>query len=169
MPRKHTDNMRLLWLRNPYGSYIVTGQKTVELRSQNSLFRGEVWIFSSQTLAFKKADWQALKKKKSPEEYEYMRLKSHLLGRANLVRVRNTKAGDAKRACVPKIDRWCIAWEMQDAQALPEPVPWPKGGKLGLCKPDSDDRRILNRLRKKYGWKDYEVSQNVSEFEPWRF
>ena len=72
--------MKCLSLRQPYAELVVTGKKTIEIRSWNTKFRGEFLIHAS-----KKIDKEACEKKKmNPNSL----IIGAVLGKANLYDVK---------------------------------------------------------------------------------
>lgn len=100
--------MKALSIKNPYATYIILGEKTVEVRSWRTKYRGPLLIVSSA----------------SPK----IGLTGHALGFVELVECRPFRPRDARAACGPW-EPGFYAWVLGRPRAI---RPFPVKGQLNL-------------------------------------
>jgi hypothetical protein len=120
--------MKCLSLRQPYAELLVTGKKTIEIRTWNTKFRGEFLIHAS-----KKIDKKACEKyKMDPNSL----ITGAVLGKANLYDVKFYKNRNSflldvhKHLAAIKFTRPKYGFLIKKARKFRSPLPMP--GKLGF-------------------------------------
>ena len=107
--------MKTLSIRQPWASLIAFGEKTIEVRSWNTAFRGRILVHSSGRDM--DADGLTL-----PAGYA--------IATVDVVDVRPLTEADLEAACMHEMpDGPCFAWVLRDAQEI---EPFPLKGKLHL-------------------------------------
>lgn len=117
--------MRALSIKQPWASLIITGRKTIELRSWSTPYRGRFLVCASAQAARERALWPNLD---APLGVA--------VGIVELVDVRDAVPRDAKAACAPPNEGERVwlpspgekAWLLRSARAI---TPFPLKGKLG--------------------------------------
>lgn len=111
--------MRTLTIKNPWAGLIAEGRKTIELRSWQTRYRGDVVICAGRAFDQSGAVW-------GPRG-----LAGHALCVVSLVDVRPATIEDADAACQTTEwdpSKW-FAWVLSDVRVI---VPIPVKGALGL-------------------------------------
>ncbi len=115
--------MKALSIQQPFAFEIMTGRKTIEVRSWDAAHRGDLLICASKKPAFDEEDMEDLE-----EEYGCAFLYGQALCVVRLVDVRNMRKGDEEGALVEKIDLESYSWIMEDVRlVMPFPVKQQKG------------------------------------------
>ena len=120
--------MKALSVQQPFAFDILCGQKTIEVRTWDTLFRGDLLICSSGRPAFSRQEMEEIE-----EAYGCTFLYGHALCVVRLIDVRNMTAGDEEEALVDTIDPEAYSWVMEAARPV---VPFPVKGKQGLFEVD---------------------------------
>ncbi len=115
-----TRQVRALVVRQPWASQIVSGEKTVELRSWRTRYRGLVLVVAGVKPWGKERSAGPL---------------GAAIGICELVSVREARAADAVLAGLDPPEGWW-AWELSRAQPLIEQVP--TRGCLGVYYPSAE-------------------------------
>ena len=111
--------MRTLSVRQPWASLIAFGEKTIEVRSWSTSFRGRLLIHASG---------------KDIVEDGITLPAGYAVATVEVVEVRPFTAADMEAACLEEMpDGPCFAWVLRDAQEI-EPVPCK--GRLNLWDAD---------------------------------
>jgi hypothetical protein len=124
--------MKALSVQQPFAFEILSGQKTIEVRTWDTLHRGDLLICSSGKPAFSKMDMEELE-----EEYGSTFLYGHSLCLVRVADVRSPRRGDADKALMDEIDPEAYCWLLEDVRPV---VPFPVKGKQGIF--DIDDSLI---------------------------
>lgn len=100
--------MKVLCIKQPWVNHILSGEKTIEIRSYNTNFRGKLLIACS----------------KSPKS----ELGGYVVAEAEIINSRPTKPSDSDKSLVPyKMNNY--SWELSGIRKI---VPLPVKGQLGL-------------------------------------
>ena len=111
--------MKALSVRQPWASLIAFGEKTIEVRSWSTSFRGRLLIHASG---------------KDIIEDGITLPAGYAIATVEVVDVRPFTASDLEAACLEEMpDDPCFAWVLRDAQEI-EPVPC--NGRLNLWDAD---------------------------------
>lgn len=124
--------MKALSVQQPFAYEILSGLKTIEVRSWDTLHRGDLLICSS-----KKAAYPAEEMEDMEEDYGCTFLYGHALCVVTVADVRPMRKGDEDEALVEEIDPEAYSWVLEDVRPA---VPFPVKGKLNLF--DVDDGLI---------------------------
>ena len=117
-----THDIRVLSVRQPWASLIAAGEKTIELRSWSTRYRGSVLIVAGV------GKWKGETKYSCGPRGVAICL-------VDLVDVRPVLPSDAGRACLPPPAGFDFAWCLKN----PRPVPHVRVlGKLGLYRADAE-------------------------------
>lgn len=120
--------MKAISVQQPFAFEIMSGQKTIELRHWDTLYRGDILICSSGKPAFSRDDMEELE-----DEYGCLFLYGHALCRARLADVRMMQRGDEEKALVDEIDPEAFSWMLEDVRPV---IPFPVKEKKGLFEVD---------------------------------
>ncbi|MEM5786150.1 MAG: hypothetical protein AAGU11_02455 [Syntrophobacteraceae bacterium] len=120
--------MKALSVQQPFAFEIMSGQKTIDARDQDSLHRGDVLVCSSAKPAFSRDDMEELE-----DEYGVFFLYGSALCIARLVDVRLMRKGDEQKALMDKIDPEAYSWVFEHIRPV---VPFPVKTKQGLYEVD---------------------------------
>jgi hypothetical protein len=125
---------RVLSIRQPWAALILAGKKNVENRSWETLWTGPFLIHAGKKVDDEFTTWEIAQE----HGFETLDLPTGAyLGTARLVGVHREQNG----CCSPWGDRGQYHWVVEDAQALPRPLPGP--GRLGLYPTPDDIRAAL--------------------------
>jgi len=124
--------MKALSVQQPFAYEILVGQKIIEVRTWDSLHRGDLLICSSGKPAFSKDDMEEIE-----DEYGCTFLYGHALCVVRIADVRLMQKGDEEGALTDQIDPEGYSWIIEDVRPV---VPFPVKGKQGLF--DVDDELI---------------------------
>src|SRR5512139_261867 len=113
--------MKAISIQQPFAFEIMSGLKTIEVRTWDTLHRGDLLICSSGRPAFSKEDMEELE-----EEYGCTFLYGHALGIVRLVDVRPMRRGDEEEALTDKVDPEAFSWVLEDVRPI---IPFPVKGK----------------------------------------
>jgi hypothetical protein len=119
-------------VQQPFAFEILSGQKTIEIRTWDTLHRGDLLICSAGKPAFPRVEMEEME-----EEYGCTFLYGHALCIVRLVDVRYMRKGDEERALVDEIDPEAYSWVLEDIRPV---IPFPVKGKQGFF--DVDDNLI---------------------------
>lgn len=125
--------MKAISVQQPFAFEIMSGMKTIEVRTWDTLHRGDLLICSSGKPAFAREDMEEME-----EEYGCTFRYGQALCLVRLVEVRPVRAGDEEEALMDEIDPEAYAWVLDDVRPL---VPFPVKGKQGFY--EVDDRLIV--------------------------
>lgn len=109
------SNLRVLSVRQPWGSLIASGRKTIELRSWSTKYRGPVLILAGSGV------WRGTDYPIGP--------RGVALCIVDLLDVREVRAADERAACIVPPEGFGFAWVLGKARAVRQV---PVKGKLGL-------------------------------------
>ena len=110
--------MKALSIRHPWVDLILSGAKTVEVRTWATRHRGPMLLHASA--GFGIAEREAASRLRVPAP-ERDRLGA-VVGIAELVDCRPVRREDWKKACLPPLEGRLWAWVLEDARPL-EPIP----------------------------------------------
>lgn len=116
--------MKALSVQQPFAYEILIGQKTIELRSWDTLHRGDLLICSSGKPAFSQEDMEEIE-----DEYGCTFLYGHALCVVRVADVRLAQQGDEEGALTDQIDPEEYSWVLEDVRPV---IPFPVKGKQGL-------------------------------------
>lgn len=154
--------MKALSVQQPFAYEIMIGQKTIEVRSWDTLHRGDLLICSSGKPAFSKEDMEDIE-----DEYGCTFLYGHALCLAHIADVRPMQKGDEEGALVEEIDPDAYSWIIEDVRPI---VPFPVKGKQSLFEvPDElitlSPFRYNESVRVKDGTVDEELGVDFSGWQ----
>ncbi len=124
--------MKALSIKQPWITLILGGQKTIEVRSRNTSYRGDVLLCSSKTPDLTKEDMREFE-----QDFGITCLYGHALCVARLVDSRPLREGDEDAAYMEEIDPDLFGWVLEAVRPV---VPFPLTGRLGFY--EGDDRLI---------------------------
>ena len=112
--------MIALGVRQPWVELILRGEKTIEVRSQNTNVRGTIYLYASKKVsAHPAANKSAKRHDIVPDELPL----GVLVGTVDIVDCIPCKPRDAKAACVSSGDvKGQYGWRLENACRFPEPV-----------------------------------------------
>ncbi len=122
--------MKALSVQQPFAFEIVSGQKTIEVRTWDTSHRGDLLICSSGKPAFSKMEMEEME-----EEYGCTFLYGHALGIACLADVRHVRKGDEEKALMDEIDPEAYCWVLENVRPV---IPFPVKGRQGLFEVDDN-------------------------------
>jgi hypothetical protein len=122
--------MKAISVQQPFAFEILSGQKTIEVRTWDTLHRGDLLICSSGKPAFSRMEMEEME-----EEYGCTFLYGHALCIVRVVDVRYMRKGDEEKALVDEIDPEAYSWLLDDIRPV---IPFPVKGKQGLFEVDDD-------------------------------
>ena len=120
--------MKALSIQQPFAFEILSGQKTIEVRTWDSLHRGDLLICSSGKPAFSRVEIEEME-----EEYGCTFLYGHALCLVAIADVRPMRRGDEEKALTDEIDPEAYSWVLEDVRPV---VPFPVKGRQGLFEVD---------------------------------
>jgi hypothetical protein len=120
--------MKALSVQQPFALEILSGHKTIEVRTWDTLHRGDLLICSSAKPAFPKDDMEELE-----EEYGCLFLYGHALCVVRVADIRLVRKGDEEKALMDEIDPESYSWILEDVRPV---IPFPVKGKQGLFQVD---------------------------------
>lgn len=126
--------MKAMSVQQPFAFEILTGQKTIEVRSWDTLHRGDLLICSSRKPAFPEEEMEELE-----EEYACTFLHGYALGVVRLGDVRPMSEGDEEDALMDEFDPEAFAWVLEDVRPV---IPFPVKGRQGLFEVDDQLIRV---------------------------
>lgn len=121
--------MKAISVQQPFAFEIMSGMKTIEVRTWDTLHRGDLLICSSGKPAFAKEDMEELE-----DEYGCTFRYGQALCLVRLVEVRPVRPGDEEEALMDEIDPEAYAWVLDDVRPV---VPFPVKGKQGFYEVDN--------------------------------
>jgi len=126
--------MKAISVQQPFAYEILSGRKSIEVRTWDTLHRGDLLVCSSGKPALFKEDMEELE-----EEYGCTFLLGHALCVIRIADVRYMKKGDEEKALVDEIDPEAYSWVLEDVRPV---IPFPVKGKPGLFEVDNSLVRI---------------------------
>ncbi|MCU0586872.1 MAG: ASCH domain-containing protein [Syntrophobacteraceae bacterium] len=122
--------MKALSVQQPFALEILSGQKTIEVRTWDTLHRGDLLICSSAKPAFPKEDMEELE-----EEYGCVFLYGHALCVVHLADVRLMEKGDEEKALTDDFNPELYSWILEDVRPV---IPFPVKGQQSLFQVEDD-------------------------------
>lgn len=122
--------MKAISIQQPFAFEILSGQKTIEVRTWDTLYRGDLLICSSGKPAFSKMEME-----EAEEEYGCTFLYGQALAVVCLADVRHRRKGDEEKALMDEIDPEACCWVIEDVRPV---IPFPVKGKQGLYEIDDN-------------------------------
>jgi hypothetical protein len=122
--------MKAISVQQPFAFEILSGQKTIEVRTWDTLHREDLLICSSGKPAFSRVEMEEME-----EEYGCTFLYGHALCIVRVADVRNMRKGDEEKALVDEIDPEAYSWVLEDVRPV---IPFPLKGKQGFFDVDDD-------------------------------
>lgn len=120
--------MKALSVQQPYAYEILSGLKTIEVRSWDTLHRGDLLICASGKPAFSREEMEELE-----DEYGCTFLYGQALCVVRVADVRPMQKGDEDEAFMDEIDPDAYSWVLEDVRPV---IPIPVKGKLNLYEVD---------------------------------
>lgn len=124
--------MKAISVQQPFAFEIMSGQKTIEVRSWDTLHRGDLLICSSKKPAFSREDMEEME-----EEYGCTFLYGQALCIVRIADVRLMRKGDEEKALMDEVDPEAYSWILEDVRSV---VPFPVKGQQGFF--EVDDKLI---------------------------
>jgi hypothetical protein len=124
--------MKAINVQQPFAFEIMSGQKTIEVRTWDTLHRGDLLICSSRKPAYPQEDMEEME-----DDYGCTFLYGHALCIVRVSDIRPMEKGDEEKALMDEIDPEAFSWVLEDVRPV---VPFPLKGKQGLF--DVDDSLI---------------------------
>ena len=112
--------MKALSIRHPWVDLILSGAKTVDVRTWATSHRGPLLLHASGGFGISERE-AAARLKQPPPGPEAM---GALVGVAELVDCRPVRREDWKKAGLPPLEGKLFAWVLEDARPI-EPIPCP--------------------------------------------
>ncbi len=122
--------MKALSIMQPWISLIITGEKTIEVRSRDTSYRGDVLLCSSKAPGLTKEGMREFE-----DDFGVSCLYGHALCVARLVDSRPLRKGDEDAAFVETVDPRAFGWVLESIRPV---VPFPVKGKLGFYEVDDE-------------------------------
>ncbi|MBP8646146.1 MAG: ASCH domain-containing protein [Syntrophobacteraceae bacterium] len=116
--------MKALSVQQPFAFEILSGTKTIEVRSWDTLHRGDLLICSSTKPAFSREEMNEIE-----EEYGCRFRYGQALCVVRIADVRPMRPGDEEEAMVNEIDPDAFSWLIEDVRPV---VPFPVKGRQGF-------------------------------------
>jgi len=159
--RPERIRVKAISIQQPFAFEIMSGQKTIEVRSWDTLHRGDLLICSSGKPAFSKEDMEEME-----EEYGCTFLYGQALCLVRLAEVRLMRPEDEEPALMDEIDAEAYSWLLEDVHPV---IPFPVKGKQGFYEVEDS---LITVLPFKYGdpvvVKDGTVAQDFGiDFSGW--
>jgi hypothetical protein len=120
--------MKAISVQQPFAFEILSGQKTIEVRTWDTLHRGDLLICSSKKPAFSKDEMEEME-----EEYGCTFLYGHALCIVRVADARLMQKGDEEKALMDEIDPEAYSWVIEDVRPI---IPFPVKGKQGFFEVD---------------------------------
>jgi hypothetical protein len=120
--------MKAISVQQPFAYEILSGQKTIEVRSWDTLHRGDLLICSSGKPFYSREEMEEIE-----EEYGCTFLYGRALCVVRVVDVRLMQKGDEEEALMDEVDPEAYSWVLEDVRLV---VPIPVKGKQGLFNVD---------------------------------
>ena len=120
--------MKAVSVQQPFAFEILSGQKTIEVRTWDALYRGDLLICSSGKPAYSKREMEEME-----EEYGCTFLYGHALCIVRIADVRYMRKGDEEKALMDEIDPEAYSWVIEDVRLV---IPFPVKGKQGFYEVD---------------------------------
>jgi len=119
MPKPDPE-LPALGVRQPWAELIVSGRKSLEIRSRPTRVRGTIYIYSSK----KVAEYPAAAEAAAAAGVDLSAAtKGRIVGTVELTGCRPTSVGDARASCVPaEMLRDRYAWEFANPVRFEEPL-----------------------------------------------
>lgn len=117
----HPDkNIIALGIRQPWAELILSGRKTIEVRSLNTRQRGTIYIYASKKLSEHPAAREAARK--YGVDVDSLPL-GVIVGTVDIIDSYACKAGDAIAACLPKSHiEGQVGWKLGNPRRFSEPL-----------------------------------------------
>lgn len=116
--------MKAITVQQPFAFEIMSGLKTIEVQTWDTLHRGDLLLCSTRKPAFSMKDMEEIE-----EEYGCTFLHGYALCLVRLVDVRLMQKGDEEPALMDEIDPESYSWVFEDIRPV---IPFPVKGKEGL-------------------------------------
>lgn len=116
--------MKAISVQQPFAFEIMSGRKTIEVRTWDTLHRGDLLICSSGKPAFSREDMEEM-----AEEYGCVFLYGQALCLVSLAEVRLMRPGDEEEALMDEIEPDAYSWVFEDVRPV---LPFPVKGKQGF-------------------------------------
>ena len=116
--------MKAINIEQPFAFEIMSGQKTIEVRDWDTLYRGDLLVCSSRKPAFSREEMEEIE-----EDCGCTFLYGHALCVVRLRDVRGMRKGDEQRALVDEVDPEAFSWVMEEARPV---IPFPVKGQRSL-------------------------------------
>lgn len=113
--------MKAITIPQPYAFEILSGRKTIEASTWDSLHRGDILICSARKPAFSNEEMEEIE-----DEYGTLFLYGHALCIARVLEVRPMRKGDEEMALMDEIDPDAYSWVFDDIRPV---VPFSAKGK----------------------------------------
>jgi hypothetical protein len=120
--------MKALSVQQPFAFEIMSGEKTIEVRTWDTLHRGDLLICSSGRPALSREDMEEME-----EEYGCTFLYGYALCIVSIADVRLMKKGDEEDALEDEINPEAYSWVLEDVRPV---IPFPVKGRQGLFEVD---------------------------------
>lgn len=124
--------MKALSVQQPFAFEISTSMKTIEVRTWDTLHRGDLLICSSGKAAFPKEEMEDME-----DDYGCLFLYGQAICVVSVADVRLMAKGDEDEALIDNMDPEAFSWILEDVRPI---IPFPVKGKQGLF--DVDDALI---------------------------
>jgi len=124
--------MKAISVQQPFAFEIMSGQKTIEVRTWDTLHRGDLLVCSSKKPAFSNEEMEDME-----EEYGCIFLYGQALCIVRIADVRLMRKGDEEKALMDEIDPEAYSWVVEDVRPV---VPFHVKGKQGFF--EVDDKLI---------------------------
>lgn len=124
--------MKALTVQQPFAFEIMSGLKTIEVLSWDTLHRGDLLICSSKKPAFSREEMEEIE-----DDYDCTLIYGKAICLVRLVDVRPMRRGDEEPALMDEIDPEAYSWILEAARPV---VPFPVKGQQGLF--DVDDNLV---------------------------
>jgi len=116
--------MKALSVQQPFAFEILSGQKSIEVRTWDTLHRGDLLICSSGKPAYSREEMEELE-----DEYGCIFRYGTALCVVRVADVRPMNRGDEERALMDEIDPDSYSWVLEEVRPV---VPFPVKGRQGL-------------------------------------
>ncbi|MGV8074084.1 MAG: hypothetical protein AB2L11_05975 [Syntrophobacteraceae bacterium] len=116
--------MKAMSVQQPFAFEILSGLRTIDVREQDTIHKGDVLICSSGKPAFSKEDMEEIE-----EDYGCSFLYGHALCIARLADVRLMRKGDEEGALMDGIDPEAYSWVFDNIRPV---IPFPVKGRKDL-------------------------------------
>lgn len=116
--------MKAITIQQPFAFEIMAGRKTIDLNTQDTLYRGDLLICSARKPAFSQDEMEEME-----EEYGCLFLYGQALCVVRLADVRPMRKGDEEKALAEKFDPEAYSWVLEDVRPV---IPFPVKAKQGI-------------------------------------